>query len=378
MDLKIRVVEAVEELKASVAVPFNQAHAMPKSVYTSEVFATEEIEHIFSKEWFCIGRANALSKPGDYVTLELANQPIMVIRDRNGILRAQSNVCLHRMSILLKDKGNTGTIVCPYHGWSYNLDGSLRAAPAMTQNEGFCKDNYRLPQIRCEEWLGWVMVTLNPDAQSPDKKLADVEKLIADYRMENYVENFQEKFIWNTNWKVLAENFMESYHLPVCHAKTIGGLSKLDEMVCPPGLPTFNYHTILKDDTLKIALAHPSNTRMEGERRRTTFLLAIYPSLLITLTPGYFWYLSLHPQGAGQVRVIFGGGMSPDFANDTDAQAHFAQLKTLLDEVNIEDKGCTERVYRGLCSDLAKPGHLSHLERPNFDFATYIASMLSA
>lgn len=370
--------DALTQLKANVAVPFTQAHAMPKAVYTSEDFAAKEVEQIFSKEWFCVGRASGLSKPGDYLTLELANQPIMVLRDRGGTLRAQSNVCLHRMSILLKDSGNTGTIVCPYHGWSYNLDGSLRAAPAMTHNEGFCKDNYHLPQIRCEEWLGWVMVTLNPDAPSPYKKLADVEHLIADYGMENYVEDFHEQFIWNTNWKVLAENFMESYHLPVCHAKTIGGLSKLDEMVCPPGLPTFNYHTILKDDTLKIALAHPSNTRMKGERRRTTFLLAIYPSLLITLTPGYFWYLSLHPHGAGQVRVIFGGGMSPDFANDADAQAHFRQLKTLLDEVNVEDKGCTERVYRGLCSDMAKPGHLSHLERPNFDFATYIASMLSA
>jgi phenylpropionate dioxygenase-like ring-hydroxylating dioxygenase large terminal subunit len=370
--------DAIAQLKANVAVPFNQAHAMPKSVYTSEDFAAKEVEQIFSKEWFCVGRASGLSKPGDYVTLELANQPIMVLRDRSGTLRAQSNVCLHRMSILLKDRGNTGTIVCPYHGWSYNLDGSLRAAPAMTHNEAFCKDDYCLPQIRCEEWLGWVMVTLNPDAPSPYKKLADVEHLIADYGMENYVEDFHEQFIWNTNWKVLAENFMESYHLPVCHAKTIGGLSKLDEMVCPPGLPTFNYHTILKDDTLNIALAHPSNTRMVGERRRTTFLLAIYPSLLITLTPGYFWYLSLHPHGAGQVRVIFGGGMSPDFANDLDARAHFRQLKTLLDDVNVEDKGCTERVYRGLCSDMAKPGHLSHLERPNFDFATYIASMLIA
>jgi phenylpropionate dioxygenase-like ring-hydroxylating dioxygenase large terminal subunit len=376
MNIQIRSLDAAAQLKANVAVPFNQAHAMPKIVYTSEEFAAQEVEQIFSKEWFCVGRATALANPGDYVTLELAGQPIMVIRDREGTLRAQSNVCLHRMSILLKGTGNVKGIVCPYHGWSYNTDGSLRAAPAMKHNEGFCKEDYRLPQIRCEEWLGWVMITLNPDAQSPSEKLTDVEGLIADYQMENYIENFNEQFIWNTNWKVLAENFMESYHLPVCHAKTIGGLSKLDEMICPPGLPTFNYHTILKDDTLKIALAHPANTRMEGDRRRTTYLLAIYPSLLITLTPGYFWYLSLHPHGAGQVRVIFGGGLSPEFANDPDAQGHFKQLKALLDDVNVEDKGCTERVYRGLCSDMAKPGHLSHLERPNFDFATYIASML--
>jgi phenylpropionate dioxygenase-like ring-hydroxylating dioxygenase large terminal subunit len=368
--------DTLAQLKANVAVPFNQARAMPKAVYTSEDFAAQEVKQIFSKEWFCVGRATALANPGDYVTLELAGQPIMVIRDREGTLRAQSNVCLHRMSILLKGTGNVKGIVCPYHGWSYNTDGSLRTAPAMKHNDAFRKEDYRLPQIRCEEWLGWVMITLNPEAVSPGEKFANVEGLISDYRMETYIENFNEQFIWNTNWKVLAENFMESYHLPVCHAKTIGGLSKLDEMICPPGLPTFNYPTILKDDTLKIALAHPSNTRMEGDRRRTTYLLAIYPSLLITLTPGYFWYLSLHPHGAGQVRVIFGGGLSPEFATDPDAIGHFRQLKALLDEVNVEDKGCTERVYRGLCSDLAKPGHLSHLERPNFDFATYITSML--
>jgi phenylpropionate dioxygenase-like ring-hydroxylating dioxygenase large terminal subunit len=377
MNINVALKDPAAQLKANVAVPFEQAHAMPKSVYTSEEFAAHEMDAIFRNEWYCAGRASALSKPGDYITLELAGQPIMVIRGRDGALRAQSNVCLHRMSILLQANGNCGTIVCPYHGWTYNLDGTLRGAPAMTHNAGFDKTDYRLPQMRCEEWLGWVMVTLNPDIPSPRQKLADVEALIADYGMEAYVENFQERFVWNTNWKVLAENFMESYHLPVCHSQTIGGLSKLDEMVCPPGLPTFNYHTILKDDTLKIGLAHPSNTRMVGERRRTTFLLAVYPSLLITLTPGYFWYLSLHPHGAGQVRVIFGGGLSPDFANDPDSQSHFSQLKTLLDDVNIEDKGCTERVYRGLCSDMAQPGHLSHLERPNYDFATYISSMVS-
>ena len=157
--------------------------------------------------------------------------------------------------------------------------------------------------------------------------------------------------LWDTNWKVLAENFMESYHLPVCHSGTIGGLSRLEEMVCPPGKPAFNYHTILKDDSLKIAMAHPDNTRMVGDRRRTTYLLAIYPSLMITLTPGYFWYLSLHPQGVGQVRIMFGGGMSAEYANDSDAQEHFTALKTLLDEVNVEDRGCTEKVFRGLCSD---------------------------
>ena len=299
-----------------------------------------------------------------------------MLRDREGELKAMSNVCRHRMSTLLEGRGNTRSIVCPYHAWTYNLDGSLRGAPAMTLNEGFCKENYKLPQVRCEEWLGWVFVTLNPEQEPVSKNLAKVEELVGDYDMSTYTETFFETHVWNTNWKVLAENFMESYHLPVCHAGTIGGLSKLEEMVCPPGEEAFNYHTILKDDSLKIAMAHENNDLLHGDRRRMTYLLAIYPSLLITLTPGYFWYLTLHPHGVGQVRIGFGGGMSKHYVNDKDAQANFTELKTLLDEVNVEDKGCTEKVYRGLCSSTAEPGHLSHLERPNYDFAKYINKRL--
>ncbi len=366
--------DPVALLRENVAVPFERARAMPPEVYTSQMFLERELEGIFRRDWICVGRAGALAGPGDYVTHDIAGQPVLVIRDRDGGLRAMSNVCLHRMSTILTGRGRVKTVSCPYHGWTYNLDGTLRGAPAMAKNEGFCRQDYRLPAIRCEEWLGWVFVTLNPDAEPVSRRLAEVERLIADFGMEDYAETFYETHLWDTNWKVLAENFMESYHLPVCHAGTIGGLSKLEEMVCPPGHRAFNHHTILKDDRLKIALAHPNNTRLKGDLRRTTFLLAIYPSLLITLTPGYFWYLTLLPHGPGQVQIGFGGGMSPDFVSDPDAQQHFRQLKELLDAVNVEDRGCTERVYRGLSSGLARPGHLSHLERPNYDFARYIAS----
>ena len=364
--------DAVDELRENVSLAFEHARAMPPSVYTSGDFLQRELDSIFANDWFCVGRADALAKSGDYTTLELAGQPIIVLRDADGSLKAMSNVCRHRMSTLLEGSGNARSIVCPYHAWTYNLDGTLRGAPAMTQNEGFCKSDYQLPDVRCQEWLGWVFVTLNAGTPDVAIQLAKIEELVGDYNMADYTQSFFETHTWNTNWKVLAENFMESYHLPVCHAGTIGGLSKLDEMICPPGEDAFNYHTILKDESLSIAMAHPSNTRMEGDRRRTTYLLAIYPSLMITLTPGYFWYLSLHPEGVDHVRIGFGGGMSNDYGNDPDAQANFAKLENLLDDVNVEDKGCTEKVYKGLSSHGAKPGHLSHLERPNYDFAQYI------
>jgi phenylpropionate dioxygenase-like ring-hydroxylating dioxygenase large terminal subunit len=375
MNVPSPAIDPIAELAACAARPFEQARAMPRSVYTSEAFLEAELRSVFAREWYCAGRAEALANPGDYATFELAGRPLMVIRGRDGDLHAQSNVCLHRMSTLLEGRGNRKVIACPYHGWTYDTDGRLRGAPAMEKNQAFRKEAYRLPQIRCETWLGWVFVSLDPEAQPVAERFADVAELIAPFAMEGYAEWFHETFVWRTNWKVLAENFMESYHLPVCHKGTIGGLSRLDEMVCPPSPPHFNYHTILKDPDFRIACAHSSNTRIEGDLRRTTFLLALYPSLLITLTPGYFWYLSLHPKGVGEVLVEFGGGMSADFAGDADAPRLFEELKTLLDRVNVEDKGCTERVYRGLCSELAAPGHLSHLERPNYDFANYLAAM---
>ena len=364
------------ELRANVAQPFERASAMPKSVYTSPEFAAVEQQHIFAREWLCAGRADALPNPGDYLTMDIAGEPIIILRDREGTLRGLSNVCRHRMSILLEGRGNTRAITCPYHAWTYNLDGTLRGAPAMTLNEGFCKDQIALPKVRVENWLGWVMVTLNPDAPAPSDALRDVENLVGYLDMGKYVEAFREEFHWNTNWKVLAENFMESYHLPVCHEGTIGGTVDLSKMTCPKGFPAFNYHYIVKNDSLPLTLAHPSNTTLAGDARRITWLLSIYPALLITLTPGYFWYLCLTPDGPSKVHVLFGGGLAPDWAADPQAHAHFAALKALLDAVNVEDKGCVERVYRGLSADLSSPGALSHLERPNFEFATYIASKM--
>jgi phenylpropionate dioxygenase-like ring-hydroxylating dioxygenase large terminal subunit len=367
------VIQPVNELLEAARRPFDDARAMPPSVYTSPDFLAREIETIFSKEWICVGRSSRLANRGDYLAYELAGQPVAVWRDNDRQLRAFSNVCLHRMSTLLEGTGNKRVIVCPYHGWSYGLDGCLKGAGFMTQTSGFRKEEYVLPAIRCEEWLGWIYITLDKDRPSVATALRPLEEMIAQYQMENYIECFRETHVWDTNWKVLAENFMESYHLPVCHRATVGGHSKLQEMECPPGYSAFNYHWITKESSLAIGNAHPDNTRLEGRWRKTTALLAIYPSHLITLTPGYFWYLSLHPKGVGQVAMVFGGGLSPEFIADPRADEYVATLKSLLDEVNVEDRGCTEKVFRGINAATARAGHLSYLERPLYDFMHYIA-----
>ncbi|WP_126979184.1 aromatic ring-hydroxylating oxygenase subunit alpha [Frigidibacter oleivorans] len=365
------------ELAENVAVPFERATAMPASVYTSAEFLALEQSHVFAKSWVCAGRAEALKGRGDYMTLQIAGESIIVLRDGDGELRAMSNVCRHRMSLLLEGRGTVRVITCPYHAWTYSLDGSLRGAPAMERNGSFCKQTSGLPAIRCVNWKGWIMVTLDADLPDPSAIYAEIDDLVGYLDMSTYVETFREEHRWQTNWKILAENFMESYHLPVCHAGTIGGATRLRDMVCPEGFSGFNYHHILKDDTVPLALAHPSNTVLQGDDRRRTWLLALYPSLLITLTPGYFWYLSLMPDGPDHVKILYGGGLSPEFLADPAAEGHLAALKLLLDDVNEEDKGCTERVWQGMQSRLARPGPLSHLERPNYEFAQWISRMVS-
>ncbi|SAK62318.1 aromatic ring-hydroxylating oxygenase subunit alpha [Caballeronia ptereochthonis] len=368
---------AIAELNMTCARPFDDARAMPPQVYTQASFLEVEQQTIFQREWQCVGRVSALARAGDYLTADIGGQPVVVIRGSDDSLHAYSNVCLHRMSVLLEGRGNVRTIVCPYHAWSYTLAGELRAAPLMDRQAGFCKEAYRLPKIRCETWQGWIYVTLNPDTRPLSEHLAELSALIAPYEMGNYVETFYEEHVWDTNWKILAENFMESYHLPMLHRATVGPHSKLEEMECPPGHDAFNYHWITKEATLPIGNAHPDNTRLEGHWRKTTALIAIYPSHLITLTPGYFWYLILQPRGVDQVHIRFGGGLSPEFVSDPSGREYMKTLKALLDKVNAEDRRGVEAVFRGLHAPLAKPGHLSPLERPNYDFARYLGQRVS-
>lgn len=373
---RMDAIDPIAELKATAARPFTQAMAMPPALYTSEAVCAAEKERIFARDWICVGRASRLAKAGDYMTYDLAGQPIIVLRDTEGEIRAMSNVCLHRMSTLLTGSGRRKVITCPYHAWMYELDGTLRNASYMDRNECFNREGMRLPRIRSEVWLGWIFITLSEAAEPVASRLAKLAGEIAPFGMEDYVEFFREEHVWNTNWKVLAENFMESYHLPACHAATIGGVSNIAEFDLPEGEPAYNIHFITKDEKFRLACAHPDNTSLTGEWRTRNAIFSVYPSLMITVTPGYFWYLSMQPVTAGRVHIIFGGGFSPDFANDPDAENMITEVKELLDAVNVEDRGCTERVYKGVSSRLAAAGPMSHLERPLYDFARYLAERL--
>lgn len=368
---------ALAELRSRVSTSLDRAQALPPWVYTDPQYFDLEQDKVFGAAWICAGRSDALANTGDFLATTVAGEPVIIVRAEGGELNALSNVCRHRMSTLLQGRGNVRRIVCPYHAWTYDLDGSLRAAPAMDANATFCADAIRLPAIRCELWEGWIFLTLDRDAPPPSETFAGLATSIQDYAMGGYVETFREEMIWEGNWKLVAENFMESYHLPVCHRGTVGGsvaLRSLEESMLRDG---YNYHCLLRDADNPLTTAHPNNTRLQGDARRTTWVIALYPSLMITLSPGYFWYLCFAPEGPSRVRLLFGGGMAPEFASDPDSQDILEQARAWTAAVLAEDRLCVERVYQGLQSRLAEPGPLSHLESGNHHFAQWVVNRVS-
>lgn len=368
----------IADLSANAAKPFEEARAMPPGVYHSPGFLALEESEIFRKEWICLGRAESIPETGDYIATDILDEPVVVVRGKDGVIRGFSNICLHRMARLLEGKGNARKIVCPYHAWTYGLEGDLIGAPHMEQSTCFDKKDYKLPDVRAAVWQGWIYVTLNPEAPEIEGHLRELGEVVTDrYRMENYVETFREEHVWDTNWKILAENFMESYHLARLHAGTIGPHSKVEEMVHPEGGSAFNYHWITKESSLALGIAHPDNEHLEGDWRKTTALLCAYPSHLVTLTPGYFWYLCVQPRGIGKVNIVYGGGFAPEFLGDPRGEEMVAEFKVLVDEANREDRIGVESVFNGTKGRLAYNGHLSHLERPNFEFGQYLARMVT-
>ena len=135
----------LDNLKNLAAKTLSHASAMPKEIYTSNEILELEQEQIFSKEWICVGRETEIPKVGDFFTFQLGNQPIIILRDREQKVKAISNVCLHRMMQIVEGKGNKKTFTCPYHAWTYNLDGNLVMAKFMDRTECFDKKSLKLP-----------------------------------------------------------------------------------------------------------------------------------------------------------------------------------------------------------------------------------------
>lgn len=207
---------------APVRMPLSRArHALADIYADPNIYALEK-ERIFMREWLLVAREDELAQPGDYLTLRLLGEPVVLTRDKDGRLHAFANVCAHRGVEVAFGQGNRRSFSCPYHGWSYRLDGSLLGAPLIDGNEDFDRANCRLPELGLGVWDGNLFVNFAPDAQP-------FEEFIAAHRRD-WDHLAQErcrlaaKFTvpLACNWKFAVENLLDIYHVRVLHAKTFG------------------------------------------------------------------------------------------------------------------------------------------------------------
>jgi choline monooxygenase len=196
-----------------------KSFTMPARYYTDDSVYEAEKEAIFYNSWWYAGHVSQAAEAGQYLTTQIHEQNIFVIRDKDGELHAHYNVCQHRGHELLSGQGRTNLIVCPYHAWSYNADGSLKAARNSQNVGGFNKCDFALKSVRVEVFCGMVFINLDPDAIALKEQAADLEKEIRDIcpSVDDLVFAQRDPYHVPCNWKVMVDNFLECYHCQPAH-----------------------------------------------------------------------------------------------------------------------------------------------------------------
>ncbi|MSP83746.1 MAG: (2Fe-2S)-binding protein [Alphaproteobacteria bacterium] len=358
--------------------PPTGATASPPGIYHDPEIHALERRAIFAREWQCVGLAAEIPHPGDYLDFSLDDQPIFVVRGEDLSIRGFSNVCLHRCMRLVAGRGTAKKIVCPYHAWTYDLEGRLHGAAHMARTPDFKVAGHALPTIRTEVWDGWIFATLDSKAPALGDRLAPLAAIVGPYRMADYIPFAAQDHVWATNWKILTENFMEGYHLPVAHRRTVGAWFPADDTGFPAErFEAFTYQTFIKDDNATYGRAHPDNPRLKGRWRSTSVMPTIYPALMYVLAPDHMWYLSLRPKSVDEVHVRFGAALAPEvLAALPDRESYFRETVDFFDRVNAEDKVIVEAIHQSTKAPLAASGRLSWLEREIHDFQGYLSRRL--
>lgn len=370
--------ELLEALSTTAALNRQSARSTPPQLFRNEDIAALETEKIWNQDWVCTGLASEIPDTGDYLTYSIASEKIFCIRDTTGRIRTFSNVCRHRMMQLLEGSGQSKRVTCPYHAWTYDLDGNLKIAGQMNEHKTFEKNKTCLPEFRTEIWHGWIYVTLNESAPPLSESLSALDKVVKRFNMSEYKHIITQDHEWDTNWKLLTENFMEGYHLPVAHKATVGAWMPVNKVEFPAKTyDAFTYQTFPKENDATYGRAHKDNKVLKGKWRNTSVMPTVFPSHMYVLAPDHFWYLSLRPNGIGKVMVRFGFAVAPEvYAAIEDIDAWTEEMLQFFDQVNAEDQHVVEGIFLGSESAFAESGPLSWLERSIHDFQAYLARRL--
>ena len=209
----------VLDAPATPRTPLSRASTLPSRFYTDPAIYGREEERVFGRTWQLVARADELARVGDFVPVMVVDEPIVITHGTDGQLRAFYNVCRHRAGQVALSRGNRKSLQCHYHGWTYGLDGRLRACPEMEETENFNKDDIGLEPVRVDRWGPFVFVCLDDEGPGLAEMMGAIGSEVADagYEVDSMRLVERREYTIECNWKVYVDNYLEGYHLPIAH-----------------------------------------------------------------------------------------------------------------------------------------------------------------
>jgi len=323
--------------------PLERAWTLPAALYTEPAAHAFEREAIFARCWHLAGRAGAVADPGCHLVAEVAGRPLIVVRGRDGALRGFFNVCKHRGGPLALENGCASRLQCRYHGWTYELDGRLRAASEMREAEDFNSADVRLDAVHAGQWEGLVFAAARDPGVTLETLLGGIREEIAPASLPHMAFHTRVNYEMGCNWKAYVDNYLEGYHLPHVHP----GLNRL-----------LDYRSYTTTTAAWYSYQTSPLDRGEGPYGEgQAHYYFVWPNLMLNVLPGRLQTNVVIPLGPDRCRVVF-----DYYYADTESAAArrmIAEDLAFSDEVQQEDIAICERVQQGLASGAYRAGRLS-------------------
>lgn len=345
--------------------PLAEASHAPGWLYAAPEVYQREVQGLFMRDWLLVGRVEELPDPGDYMTLRIAGEPVVIARDRDGDLGAFYNMCVHRGVEVAQGCGNTHAFRCPYHGWVYDLTGRLTGAAYMKESQGFAVASERMRPLRIDTWRGHVFITFDEAAPPLAEFVQAFEKDFAFLRTEDCRLGNRIVLDLACNWKFVHENLMDFYHVGVLHAKTFGArFSWEDENVrLHPG----GGISIFYSAGPPTPGAQPLLGKMPWlEDRPTSFACTgfLAPNCTLFGRIDCVRLMVAWPDGPGRSRTVIYHLFPQSFFSRPGFQETLKVYRDYQLQVLEEDRSMIESMQLAMASPAYRPGRMSTLEKP--------------
>jgi Rieske 2Fe-2S family protein len=326
-----------------------------------EVFAQEQ-DRIFSKQWVLVGHQNQIAEPGDYFVTEVASESLIIVRDKGGEVHGFYNVCRHRGTRLREDRsGHLSAIQCPYHAWTYGLDGRLIGAPHMDQVPDFDKSDYSLHAVNLAFWEGLIFVNLADPPTPLEDWFAPLNGKFSHWNLPKLRPAKRIEYDVKANWKLMFENYSECYHCPGVHpmlSKVSPYDSAENDLTEGPFLGGFM--KINKGAGLTMSGKACALPVGKIENLQEVFYYSVFPNMLLSLHPEYVMVHQLWPQSPERTLILCDWFFHPDAFNRSDFKPEDAI--EFWDMTNKQDWHVCELSQQGIASRAYEPGPYSPRE----------------